>query len=155
MPHRIKLMYLSIALILGLCDFAHAKPLVRRIWGTLNPVSFGGTCGPAESIATDNSVLAVMGLWFLRDSQDTHVSPRGLEVKGIGQIGGPLPNEFVNLKALIPGTPYFYISEYRLSRWKRRAKTVKLRKQSWIFEGWGTGTKILCYASWAGRVKYR
>lgn len=155
MSNQIKVICLSLALIFGFCDFAQAQPRVQRIWGDLSPVRFTGVCGSTGKIETDNSVTSVMGLWFLKDKKDTIISPRGLEVKGIGPIGGPLPEEFVNLSTIIPNTLKFYISKYNLSGWDRKAKTVNVVKQSWIFQGWGTGSNILCYGSWAGRVKYR
>lgn len=157
MSNRIKVAIVCafIALTMGVCDSAQAQPRASRIWGDLNPVRFSGACGATQKIQTDNAVSSVMGFWFLRDKHDTIVSRRGLELKSVGRVGGPLSEEYVTMWNLIPGTFNTYTSNYKFSGWDRKKKTVNMLKQSWIYQGWGSSSKIICYGSWAGRVKYR
>jgi hypothetical protein len=129
---------------------AHAQ---SQITGDLKLVHSYGKCNWKEQISTSNKVSTVMGLWFLRDSKETTMSSRGMEV--ISGQSRTMPNKFTSQVHRLPGTLFFFQTAYDLANWDRGNKTVTLLKQSWVYTGWGFSTKVYCYGVWAGSVKYR
>jgi hypothetical protein len=94
-----------------------------------------------------------MGLWFLRDSKETTISSRGMEV--ISGQSRTMPNKFTSQVHRLPGTLFFFHTAYDFANWDRGNKTVTLLKRSWVYTGWGSSTTVYCYGVWAGTVKYR